>query len=79
MAINSDADRRRDASPAPTSRRSPRATSTRWRRCWEPGSPDVIHGVVELRVPDDLRSWFGDLFAAFPDFIFEVLDVSRQR
>jgi predicted ester cyclase len=43
--------------------------------CWEPGAPDVIHGVVEMIVPDDLRVWFGDLFAAFPDFSFEVLDV----
>lgn len=43
--------------------------------CWEPGSPDVIHGVADLRVPEDLRAWFGALFAAFPDFTFEVLDV----
>jgi steroid delta-isomerase-like uncharacterized protein len=42
---------------------------------WEPGSPDVIHGVVEMRVPEDLRAWFGGLFAAFPDFHFDVLDV----
>lgn len=42
---------------------------------WEPGSLDVIHGVVEMRVPDDMRSWFGTLFAAFPDYRFEVLDV----
>lgn len=42
---------------------------------WEPGAPDVIHGVVEMRVPEDLRSWFGNLFAAMPDFHFEVLDV----
>jgi steroid delta-isomerase-like uncharacterized protein len=42
---------------------------------WEPGSPDVIHGVVEMRVPEDLRTWFGNLFAAFPDFTFEVLEV----
>jgi predicted ester cyclase len=43
--------------------------------CWEPGAPDVIHGVVNLTVPEDLRAWFGDLFAAFPDFRFEILDV----
>jgi predicted ester cyclase len=43
---------------------------------WEPGSLDVIHGVVEMRVPEDLRTWFGSLFAAFPDFTFEVLDVT---
>jgi predicted ester cyclase len=43
--------------------------------CWKPGALDVIHGVVEMRVPGDLRNWFGDLFRAFPDFSFEVLDV----
>jgi steroid delta-isomerase-like uncharacterized protein len=42
---------------------------------WEPGAPDVIHGVVEMTVPADLRAWFGNLFTAFPDFSFEVLDV----
>ncbi|HEV7770857.1 MAG TPA: nuclear transport factor 2 family protein [Solirubrobacterales bacterium] len=43
--------------------------------CWKPGTLDVIHGVVEMRVPEDLRAWFSNLFAAFPDFSFEVLDV----
>jgi len=43
--------------------------------CWEPGSPDVLHGVVELTVPADLVEWFGKLFAAFPDWHFEVVDV----
>jgi steroid delta-isomerase-like uncharacterized protein len=43
--------------------------------CWEPGSLDVIHGIAEMRVPEDLRSWFGNLFAAFPDWRFEILDV----
>ncbi|HEX6667324.1 MAG TPA: nuclear transport factor 2 family protein [Solirubrobacterales bacterium] len=43
--------------------------------CWEPGSPDVLHGVAELRVPEDLKAWFTALFSAFPDFTFEVLDV----
>lgn len=43
--------------------------------CWEPGTRDVIHGVADMRVPEDLRSWFGELFASFPDFSFEVLDV----
>jgi predicted ester cyclase len=42
---------------------------------WEPGARDVIHGVVDMRVPEDLRAWFGNLFAAFPDFSFEILDV----
>jgi predicted ester cyclase len=43
--------------------------------CWEPGSVDAIHGVVEMTVPEDLRAWFGGPFAAFPDFSFEILDV----
>jgi steroid delta-isomerase-like uncharacterized protein len=43
--------------------------------CWEPGTRDVIHGVADMRVPEDLRRWFGELFASFPDFSFEVLDV----
>jgi predicted ester cyclase len=43
--------------------------------CWEPGTRDVIHGVADMKVPDDLRTWFGNLFASFPDFRFEVLDV----
>ena len=56
----------------------PRATSRRWPAFWEPGGPlDVIHGVVEMRVPDDLRSWFGNLFAAFPDFTLR--DPRRHR
>ncbi len=42
---------------------------------WEPGARDVIHGVADMRVPEDLRAWFGNLFAAFPDFSFEILDV----
>jgi predicted ester cyclase len=44
--------------------------------CWEPGSKDVLHGLVELTVPGDLRAWFGGLFTAFPNFTFEVLDVT---
>jgi predicted ester cyclase len=43
--------------------------------CWETGTRDVIHGVADMRVPEDLRTWFGELFAAFPDFTFEILDV----
>ncbi len=46
--------------------------------CWQPGTRDVIHGVADMRVPEDLRTWFGNLFAAFPDFSFEVLDVLAE-
>jgi steroid delta-isomerase-like uncharacterized protein len=45
---------------------------------WEPGGRGVIHGLVELRIPDTYRQWFGSLFAAFPDFRFEVLDLVAE-
>jgi predicted ester cyclase len=42
---------------------------------YEPGGTGEIHGLVELRVPDTYREWFGGLFRAFPDFHMEILDV----
>jgi steroid delta-isomerase-like uncharacterized protein len=74
MAINSEA-----SDTATVARRYFDAVAKRdieaMAACWQPGVLDVIHGVVEMRVPEDLRAWFGDLFTAFPDFSFEVLDV----
>ena len=43
--------------------------------CWEPGSVDHLYGMADLRVPQDLRSWFGNLFAAIPDFSMSVADM----
>ncbi|HEX2358908.1 MAG TPA: ester cyclase [Solirubrobacterales bacterium] len=45
---------------------------------WEPGGIGNIHGIVVLRVPDSYSEWFGNLFAAFPDMRFEVLDVVAE-
>jgi predicted ester cyclase len=45
---------------------------------WEPGGTGEIHGLVELRAPDTYREWFGNLFAAFPDFRFEILDLVAE-
>jgi predicted ester cyclase len=42
---------------------------------WEPGGRGSIYGMVELEVPGTYRQWFGNLFRAFPDFRFEVLDI----
>jgi steroid delta-isomerase-like uncharacterized protein len=42
---------------------------------YEPGGTGEIHGLVELTVPGTYRGWFANLFAAFPDFEFEILDV----
>jgi steroid delta-isomerase-like uncharacterized protein len=42
---------------------------------WLPGGVGHIHGIVDLRAPDGYREWFGDLFAAFPDYRFEILSI----
>jgi steroid delta-isomerase-like uncharacterized protein len=42
---------------------------------WEPGGTGEIHGLVELTAPHSYRAWFANLFAAFPDFRFEILDL----
>ncbi len=42
---------------------------------WAPGGVAHIYGMAELHPPDGYHEYFGNLFAAFPDFEFEVLDV----
>jgi steroid delta-isomerase-like uncharacterized protein len=42
---------------------------------WKPGSTDYFYGMAELRVPEDLKAWFSNLFRAFPDFVMEVEDM----
>ena len=43
--------------------------------CWKPGSVDHFYGMADLRVPQDLKAWFSNLFRAFPDFRMEVADM----
>jgi steroid delta-isomerase-like uncharacterized protein len=45
---------------------------------WEPGSIDHLAPVGELRVPDEWRQYFEQVFAAMPDFTYDVLDVVVQ-
>lgn len=45
---------------------------------YEPGGTGELHGLVELIAPDSYRAWFANLFAAFPDFHFEILDVVAE-
>ncbi len=42
--------------------------------CWRPGGVDRLVGQMELPAPEGIRTYFAELFAAFPDFKFEVLD-----
>jgi steroid delta-isomerase-like uncharacterized protein len=45
---------------------------------YEPGGTGEIHGMVELRVPGSYRTWFGEFFEAFPDFVLEVIEVVAE-
>lgn len=46
--------------------------------CWSPGSIGRLVPVGELRVPDEHRAYFEEVFAAMPDFTNEVLDIFAQ-
>ncbi len=46
---------------------------------WRPGGVDHISGAPELIAPDGLVRFFTDLFSAFPDWRFEILDTTTQR
>ncbi|MGA9858399.1 MAG: ester cyclase [Solirubrobacteraceae bacterium] len=47
--------------------------------CWRPGGIDRFVGAQQLIAPDGIRAYFSGLFAAFPDFRFEILDVTTSR
>jgi glyoxylase-like metal-dependent hydrolase (beta-lactamase superfamily II)/predicted ester cyclase len=47
--------------------------------CWAPGATDRFVGQGELVAPDGIRAYFAALFAAFPDFAFEILDLTTYR
>jgi hydroxyacylglutathione hydrolase len=46
---------------------------------WKLGGVDHISGEPELVAPDGLAEFFTDLFAAFPDWRFEILETTTQR
>jgi hydroxyacylglutathione hydrolase len=47
--------------------------------CWEEGGVDRVVGQQELVAPHGTRAYFSELFEAFPDFRFEVLDTTSSR
>ena len=42
---------------------------------WKPGCKDYIHGIAELTAPADVKTFFSGIFAAFPDYKFEILEL----
>jgi glyoxylase-like metal-dependent hydrolase (beta-lactamase superfamily II)/predicted ester cyclase len=47
--------------------------------CWASGGVDNIAPIGPLSVPDEMREFFTELFAAVPDMKFEVLDIVAAR
>lgn len=47
--------------------------------CWKPGGTETLVGQAELVAPDGVHDYFRQLFDAFPDFSFEVIDTTTQR
>jgi glyoxylase-like metal-dependent hydrolase (beta-lactamase superfamily II)/predicted ester cyclase len=47
--------------------------------CWAPGGVENLVSIGEFSVPEGLRAFFGELFAAIPDMRFEVLDLVAAR
>ncbi len=46
---------------------------------WKPGGIDRFVGQQELTAPDGVRAYFGEIFAAFPDFSLQILDLTIGR
>ncbi|HET8976590.1 MAG TPA: ester cyclase [Solirubrobacteraceae bacterium] len=47
--------------------------------CWRPGGIDRLVGSQQFVAPDGIREYFSAMFAAFPDWEFEVLDLTTAR
>ena len=46
--------------------------------CWVVGGIDHLAPIGELRIPDELRAYFEELFAAVPDFEYEVVNLIAE-
>jgi glyoxylase-like metal-dependent hydrolase (beta-lactamase superfamily II)/predicted ester cyclase len=47
--------------------------------CWQPGAIDRFVGDQEVTAPDGIRAYFGAVFAAFPDFRLEIIELTTGR
>ena len=45
---------------------------------WKPGAKDVLHGIAELTAPADVKTFFSGIYAAFPDWKFEILELAAS-
>jgi predicted ester cyclase len=45
---------------------------------WKPGSRDLIHGIADMTAPSDIKTFFTGMYAAFPDWNFEILELAAS-
>ena len=45
---------------------------------WKPGAKDYLHGIAELTAPADVKTFFSGIYAAFPDWKFEILELAAS-
>jgi predicted ester cyclase len=45
---------------------------------WKPGCKDHLHGIAELTAPADVKTFFGAMYEAFPDYKFEILELAAS-
>jgi hydroxyacylglutathione hydrolase len=43
---------------------------------WRPGQTDRLVGDRELTAPQEIRAFFGEIFAAFPDFRLRIIEIT---
>src|SRR5215217_6583822 len=47
-------------------------------KTWKPGGVDDFFGMGEMTAPEDIREYFSNLFAAIPDWQFEVIEMVAE-
>lgn len=47
--------------------------------CWMPGGIDRFVGEQEVAAPDGIREYFSELFAAFPDFSLQIIELTTSH
>src|SRR5829696_6447303 len=45
---------------------------------WKTGCKDRLHGMAELTAPADIKTFFGAMYEAFPDWKFEILELAAS-
>jgi hydroxyacylglutathione hydrolase len=47
--------------------------------CWQPGAIDRFVGDRDVVAPDGVREYFAELFASFPDFSLEIVELTTSH